>query len=85
MTFIEICRKIVSEHQAHVIRERKGEPNQYDCKPWGEGKRGGWLLIDGFSASAVVKVYDALNDDNKAKFLKLKPLVAVNVSFKFIK
>lgn len=43
------------------------------------------VLIDGYSASAVVQVYDALNDANKEKLLSLPVAKAVTVVFKLIK
>jgi hypothetical protein len=38
-----------------------------------------------FTASAVVKVYDAINDTNKAKMDKMTVPAMANVAFKLMK
>ncbi len=45
---------------------------------------GSKVLIDGFTASAVVQVYDALNDTNKAKFVALPLVKMVDVTWKLV-
>ena len=42
------------------------------------------MLLDHFTASAVTQVYDALNDDNKAKLDAMSPEKAASVCFKLI-
>ena len=42
-------------------------------------------MIDLFSASAVVKVYDALNDANKAKYASLTAPRMAQVAFQIMK
>lgn len=49
----------------------------------------GYSIIDGstvdaFTASAVVKVYDALNEANRAKFVSLSVLKMVSVTWKLV-
>lgn len=80
MNAIEVCRKIVTEHQCHVIRHRGG--TEYDAKPWGTGNHKGWVIVDAFTASAIVQVYDALNNDNKVKFFALPIDKMAKVAFK---
>jgi hypothetical protein len=42
-------------------------------------------MIDLFSASSIVKVYDAINDDNKAKYrMKTAPVMA-KIAFELLK
>lgn len=48
------------------------------------GKLNG-VMIDTFSASAITKVYDALNDDNKAKFKALSIGRMATLAFHFVK
>ena len=48
-------------------------------------KSGKNMKVDSFSASAIVKVYDALNDTNKQKFSSLGLIGMQNVAFKMIK
>ncbi len=43
------------------------------------------VMIDLFSASAVVKVYDALNETNRAMFAEFPAPKMVRVAFKFVK
>lgn len=43
------------------------------------------LFVDTYTASAIVAVYDALNDENKAKLLALPILRVAAVCFKLIK
>jgi hypothetical protein len=43
------------------------------------------VMVDLFSASAVVKVFDALNETNKAKFLALSVSRMASLSFQLIK
>jgi predicted transcriptional regulator len=47
-------------------------------------KSGKRMKVDSFSASAIVKVYDALNDANKKKFGELGLLKMQSVAFKLI-
>lgn len=85
MNAIEIAQKVAAEHQAVLFRERKGEPGQYDIKPLFTGSKKGWVILDGFSASAIVQVYNALNETNKAKFAALPLVKMATVAFKLIK
>ena len=43
------------------------------------------VLIDGYSASIVIQVYDALNDANKEKLLSFPVAKVVTVVFNLIK
>ena len=61
------------------------DPLEYDCKPWFTGNKRGWVALDSFSASAIVAVYDALNEENKAKFGQLRIDRMAKVAFKFVK
>ena len=42
-------------------------------------------MIDLFSASAIIKVYDAISDENKAKYRVKKAPVMANIALKLIK
>jgi hypothetical protein len=84
MNAIEIAEKVVAEG-AMVFRERVGEPGVYDAKPYFSGNKRGWIAMDSFSASAIVAVYKALNEQNKARFAALNPVTAAKVAFKFVK
>ena len=43
------------------------------------------VMVDTFSAGAIIAVYDRLNDENKAKFRALPVVRAASVSFKLCK
>ena len=43
------------------------------------------MRMDGFSASAIIQVYDAINTSNKKKFAKLPLLKMQSFAFKFVK
>ena len=43
------------------------------------------MRVDGFSASAIIQVYDAINTTNKKKFAKLPILKMQSIAFKFVK
>ena len=63
-------RDIVKNKQNKVIKDPKS------------GRK---MRVDGYSASAIVQVYDALNTSNKNKFSKLGLLKMQSVAFKFVK
>jgi hypothetical protein len=67
------------------LRQRKDDPLQYDCKPAFTGNKRGWFYLDSFSASAITQVYDALNEENKAKFAKLRIDKMAGLAFRFVK
>lgn len=48
-------------------------------------KKVGGVMVDMFTASAIVKVYDAINDTNKAKMDKMTVPAMANVAFKLMK
>ena len=83
MTFVEICQQ-ASEVGLQIVRERKGEPNQYDAKPWPGGNKRGWFLLDTFTASAVNSVYNAISDTNKAKLNTLSHERIVDICFSLV-
>lgn len=65
MKAIEVFKKIVAEKQGLAVRPTKGMLGEYDTKeslpPAGKPiRRKGWVLVDLFTASAVVQVHDAL-------------------------
>ena len=67
---IQIARKIVKNQQFEKVKDPVS------------GKR---MALDMFSASAIVKVYDALSDGNKAKMVKQPLPKMVDIVFKLMK
>jgi len=43
------------------------------------------VLVDSFTASGIIKLYDALNDVNKAKYAALPVKKMASVMWKFVK
>jgi hypothetical protein len=86
MTGIEVARTVTEQKQCHLARARKeqtpGEPIQYDCKPTFTGSHKGWFYVDLFSASAIVQVYDAINEENKVKYGRLPLPKMASIAFK---
>ena len=67
---IQIARRIVKNQQFEKIKDPVS------------GKR---MALDMFSASAIVKVYDALSDGNKAKMVKQKLPKMIDIVFKLMR
>lgn len=90
MTGIDCARRAASDG-AQVVRMRSGprpynvSGPEYDCKPYFSGNKRGWVALDSFSASAIVAVWDALSEANRAKFGQLRIDKMAKVAFKFVK
>ena len=67
---IQVARRIVKNQQFEKVKDPVS------------GKR---MALDMFSASAIVKVYDALSDKNKEKMIKQPLSKMVDIVFKLIK
>jgi hypothetical protein len=83
MTGIEAARLATTEG-CQVFRPRKDAPGEYDVKPYFTGRKGGWVALDSFSASAIIAVYDALNETNRTKFASLPIHKMATVAFKLV-
>ena len=71
--WIDAARWIVEHHQARRVVPETGE-----LVP--EDKKGG-VLLDAFSASAMVQVYDALNEANREKLCGMDVRMAHHIVF----
>jgi len=67
---IQICRRIVKNQQFEKVKDPVS------------GKK---MALDMFTASAIVKVYDKLNEKNKARIRKLPLHKIAELAFKLIK
>lgn len=95
---IAAIRRIVDEYQAAAIclachtTENAGQVMEA-VAPDGEDAdvvpcrcgEGSLVVVDAFTASAVVKVYDALSDANRTKFVGLGLLHMVDVTWKLVR
>lgn len=84
MTAID-AMNLVNTDGAQLLRPRKGEPGQYDAKPMFTGSKKGWMLVDSFTASAVLQVFNAIGPENQEKMKKLPLLKMVDISWKLVK
>lgn len=84
MRGIEVAR-LAQNDGVQLFRARKDNPLDYDAKPYFCGRKGGWVILDSFSASAIVQVYDALNETNRTKYETLSLQKMAKVAFKFVK
>ena len=48
-------------------------------------KSGRKMRVDGYTANAIIKVYDALNNQNKKKFANVGLMKMQSIAFKFVK
>ena len=76
MSWINAARKVYSEHQYAYVKDDGAK-----CKKSAEGA----ILLDAFTASMLVKVYDKLNETNQAKFAQMGLRQAVEIGWKVIK
>ena len=84
MTSIEIARTAAT-NGAQLFRPRKDSPGEYDCKPMFTGSHRGWVIMDSFSASAIVAVWNGLNETNRERYGKMNPVTMAKVAFKLVK
>jgi hypothetical protein len=72
MRLSEISKKIVSEKSAVMIRPRPRTettaPWEYDVKDLFTGKKKGWILLDLFTASKMLLVFNAIKPENQTRF-----------------
>ena len=71
--------------EPEVISQLRDIVNKKQNKKIKDPKSGKMMRVDMFSASAIVKVYDAVNKSNKEKFSKLSLPKMVNVAFTVMK
>lgn len=78
MTIYEIAK----QGGAQLLRHREG--NQYDCKPMFTGNNHHWTLMDSFTGSAIVQIYEALQPENQVKYMSLPLPRMLNVTWKIV-
>jgi len=97
MTTIEVARAVLATKTAHAFRETA---DGYEAKPWGsvpevvaetEAKESdrpvpasGWVLLDLFTASAIVEVHDALSAPNRARLAAMDLPRAADLVWKVV-
>lgn len=80
MTIYEVAKR-TQEHGAQKFRHREGI--QYDCQDdmWA-GHNRKWTLMDSFTGSAIVQIYEALKPDNQLKYISLPVPRLIDVTWK---
>ena len=79
MTSVDCAKEVLTTSSCHLLRRREidtKDPDgktipQYDIKPAFTGKKKGWFYLDLFTASAIMAVYNAVNDENKVKAARI--------------
>lgn len=84
MNAVEVARLVRDSGSAHQIRPRK-DGQGYDCKPIFTGKSRGWTFVDIMTAGAIMAVYEALSEPNRAKLEALPIDKAARICFKFVR
>ena len=79
MTLYEVCSQVVNSGQFVMIRPNDGV-DSYTIKTSGSKK--GWTVIDSWSASCYVTVYEAISADNRAKLIELPIMRQFDIAFK---
>lgn len=94
MGWLESARWIADNHSARLVNFETGElvegsvasayeeDSERDDERLRSPEEG--IILDAFSASAMVQVHDALNTVNQAKLLGLPLIAAQNVVFKVL-
>lgn len=83
MTIYEVAKRAVDTGTAQKIRHRGG--NQYDCQDgiW-TGNNRHWALLDHFTASAIVQVFENLKPENQERYINLPLTKMLNITWKCI-
>ena len=81
MTIYEIAKKAVDTGTAQALKHRGG--NQYNCKDdmW-QGNNRHWTLLDIFTASAIVQIYENIKLENQVKYMNLPLNKMIDVTWK---
>jgi len=79
--WIDAARNVVKNKQYVYINVKTNEfSNDDEYK-----KKKGWVLLDLFTASAMVQIYDALKDKaNKEKYGNMNIAQAVDITWKLV-
>lgn len=89
MLISEVIKKVTDEHQAVLIRLRKGhvkgQPYEYDVKELFTGNKKGWVVLDGFTASAMLAIYNGLKPENQDKFNLISLPKLIDFTWKHVK
>ena len=82
MTIYEIAKR-TQEHGAQKFRHREG--NQYDCQTdmW-MGNNRHWVLMDAFTGSAIVQIYESIKPENQVKYMSLPLNKLIDLTWKLV-
>lgn len=80
--WIEAAR-YAQKHTAQIVKVESDGGVTF--KSWDGKVPRGWVLLDSTTASAIIAVYDKLNETNRAKFHALSLEKAISVAWKLVK
>ncbi len=87
MNIYEASKIVLAEHQYKMIRAKKDSAShELDCKDVldHKGNKRGWTILDATTASVIVRVTEAINETSREKFLKLHPVIAINIAWDMV-
>lgn len=85
MRGIDVAAQVVGSRQCVIFRARPD--GEYDVKNIAEqgrnkSKKEGWVILDLFTASAILTVWDALSAENRAKLERMPLQRMADVAWK---
>lgn len=88
-TLAEIAGAVVASHSMKLLRpllnQPQGEAIKYQFKDWCGNKTNRWTLLDAQTAHVINTVYNAVNEENRAKFDRLPLEKAIAVAWKMVR
>ena len=93
MTSLDCAKEVLTTSSCHLLRRRETDTTgtdgkiipQYDIKPAFTGKKKGWFYLDLFTASAIMAVYNAINEENKAKIHRIPITKLADFAFRSVR
>lgn len=79
MSWLAAARTVKEQHQARRVDVRTGY-----LVPDGRKRRGGVVLLDAVTAGMLVAVWTQLNERNRAMFVAMPILKAVDVGWRLV-
>jgi len=81
--------EIIKTEGLQLIRPRKiehitGTPYQYDVKEAFTGSKKGFVYLDQFTKSAMASVYNAMTDDQRAKYDNIHIMRLIDFTWKCV-
>ena len=86
MNAIECCQIVLDNKTAKLLRVKKDSENfEYDIKDMFSGNNKKWFVLDLFSASAVISVFNAVKPELKEKMKTCSIEKLCHIAFKVMR